>query len=60
MTQHEISAPSENRSYQAQLADSLIASLGLEGAAHACQANTWDGVLRFVLARRGDARGADA
>ena len=42
----------ENRSYQQQLADSLVASLGWEEAVYACQANTWDGVLAILLQER--------
>jgi hypothetical protein len=38
-----------NRSYQEQLARSLVACLGWEEAVHACQANTWDGVLDILL-----------
>ncbi len=41
-----------NRPYQAQLAASLIDTLGLHGAIYACQANAWDGVLECVLAFR--------
>jgi hypothetical protein len=39
----------DNRSYQEQLAQSLLASLGWEDAVRACQANTWDGVLDVLL-----------
>ena len=60
MTQQESTALIANRPYQAQLAASLIASLGLDGAVHACQANTWDGVLQCVLAYRSDASGPEA
>lgn len=35
----------EAGSHQEKLAVSLIQSLGIEGAIHACQANSWDGVL---------------
>lgn len=42
----------DNRSHQQMLAQSLVASLGLEGAIHACQANCWDGVLDVVLAQK--------
>ncbi len=54
MTQQEGSALIANHPYQARLAESLISTLGLEGAAHACQANTWDGVLQCVLAYQTD------
>ena len=39
----------DNRSYQEQLARSLVACLGWENAVRACQANTWDGVLDVLL-----------
>ena len=45
----------EARSHQEKLAVSLIQSLGIEGAIHACQANSWDGVLKCVLLLRGHA-----
>ncbi len=45
---------SDNRSYQQQFADSLVASLGWEEAVYACQANTWDGVLEILLQERFD------
>ena len=44
----------EERSHQEKLAFSLVQSLGIEGAIHACQANSWDGVLQYVLSFRGD------
>ncbi len=43
----------EPRSHQETLAVSLIESLGFEGAIHACRANSWDGVLRYVLLLHG-------
>ncbi len=45
----------EERSHQEKLALSLVQSLGIEGAVHACQANSWDGVLEYVLSLRGNA-----
>ena len=39
----------EERSHQETLAASLIDSLGFDGAIHACRANSWDGVLRYVM-----------
>lgn len=39
----------ETRSYQEQLALSLLDCLGWEQAVHACQENTWDGVLAVLL-----------
>ncbi len=38
-----------NQNYQRKLAISLISSLGVEGAVHACHANGWDGVLNWVI-----------
>ena len=46
---------SETRSHQEKLAVSLVQNLGIEGAIHACQANSWDGVLDYVLSHRGNA-----
>ncbi len=43
----------EQRSHQETLAVSLIESLGFEGAIHACRANSWDGVLRYVMSLDG-------
>ncbi len=43
----------EGRSHQETLAVSLIESLGFEGAIHACRANSWDGVLRYVISFNG-------
>ncbi len=45
----------EERSHQEKLAFALVQSLGIEGAVHACQANSWDGVLEYVLSFRGNA-----
>jgi hypothetical protein len=39
-----------NQNYQRKLAISLISSLGVDGAIHVCQANSWDGVLNWVMA----------
>lgn len=39
----------QHRSAQAKLAETLIESLGFDGAIHACQANGWDGVLAVLL-----------
>ena len=49
---------SEQRSHQETLAVSLIESLGCEGAIHACRANSWDGVLRYVMSFHGAGHGA--
>ncbi len=43
----------EERNHQETLAVSLIESLGFEGAMHACRANSWDGVLRYVMSFHG-------
>ena len=43
----------DNHNCQRTLAESLVATLGHEGAAHACHANTWDGVLAYVLSDKG-------
>ncbi len=43
----------DQRSHQEKLAFSLVESLGVEGAIHACQANSWDGVLEYVRSFRG-------
>ncbi len=47
----------DNQDYQRKLAISLVSSLGTEGAIHACQANTWDGVLKWVIALRETGQG---
>ncbi len=43
----------EERSHQEKLAFSLVQNLGIDGAIHACRANSWDGVLEYVLSFRG-------
>ncbi len=43
---------SDNNICQRLLAESLVATLGREGAVHACHSNTWDGVLAYVLSVR--------
>ncbi len=45
-----IGIDADNHDYQRKLAISLISSLGVDGANHACQANGWDGVLNWVMA----------
>ncbi len=51
-----------NQDYQRKLAISLVSSLGAEGAIHVCQANSWEGVLKWVSALKetdeGDASSA--
>ncbi len=47
------SGGSEDRSHQEKLAFSLVQNLGIDGAIHACQANSWDGVLEYVRGIRG-------
>ena len=39
----------DNHNYQADLAMSLIACLGADGAMRACQENCWEGVLAYLL-----------
>lgn len=41
----------QHRSPQAKLAETLVESLGIDGAIHACHANGWDGVLAVLLGR---------
>ncbi len=56
MTQIDLTDASggpDERNHQEKLAVSLIQSLGFEGAKHACRANSWDGVLQYVLSIRG-------
>jgi hypothetical protein len=50
----------EARSHQEKLAVSLVQSLGIDGAIHACRANSWDGVLEYVLSFRGTTGAVDA
>ena len=38
-----------NETYQRSLANSLIASLGMDDAIDACRRNCWDGVLEILL-----------
>ncbi len=40
----------EDQDHQKRLAISLVVNLGFEGVVHSCQANFWDGVLKWVLA----------
>ncbi len=40
----------EEQGHQKKLAISLVVNLGFEGAIHSCQANSWEGVLKWVLA----------
>ena len=40
----------EEQDHQKKLAISLVVNLGFEGAVHSCQANSWGGVLKWVLA----------
>ncbi len=44
----------EARSHQEKLAVSLVQNLGIDGAIHACQANSWDGVLEYVRSFSGN------
>ncbi len=40
----------EEQDHQKKLAISLVVNLGFEGAIHSCQANSWEGVLKWVFA----------
>lgn len=51
MTRLERQDLGDNRQYQSELARSLLDCLGRDGAIHACQANGWDGILDFLLAK---------
>ncbi len=48
----------DNPNCQRTLAESLVATLGHEGAVHVCHANTWDGVLAYVLSDKGASEAA--
>ncbi len=39
----------DEQDHQKRLAISLVANLGFETAIHSCQANSWEGVLKWVL-----------
>ncbi len=43
----------DDRDRQALLAESLVATLGLEGAIHVCRANSWHGILTYVMSATG-------
>ncbi len=46
----------EEQDLQKKLAISLVVNLGFESAIHSCQANSWEGVLKWVVAlKRTDA-----
>ncbi len=47
----------ENHSYQRDLAESLVAVLGFDGAVGACQNNGWEGVLTVLVTKRPTAPG---
>ncbi len=40
----------EEQDLQKRLAISLVVNLGFEAAIHSCQANSWEGVLKWVFA----------
>ncbi len=46
------------RDRQKRLADTLVATLGLEGAIHVCHANSWHGVLTHVISAVTSGQGA--
>ncbi len=52
----------EAQNHQKKLAMSLVVNLGFEGAIHSCQANSWEGVWKWVFALKetdeGDASSA--
>ncbi len=39
----------DEQDHQKRLAISLVANLGFESAIHSCRANSWEGVLKWVL-----------
>ena len=41
------------RDRQELLAESLVATLGLEGAIHVCHANSWHAILTYVMSATG-------
>ena len=47
----------EEQNLQKRLAISLVFNLGFEGAIHSCQANSWDGVLKWVIVLRETGQG---
>ena len=47
----------EEQDHQKRLAISLVVNLGFEGAIHSCQANSWDGVLKWVIVLRETGQG---
>ena len=54
MADHAATETLETRSYQEQLALSLLNCLGWEEAVHACRANTWDGVLAVLMQKQNE------
>ncbi len=40
----------EEQDLQKKMAISLVVNLGFVGAIHCCQANSWEGVLKWVFA----------
>ncbi len=48
----------DTRDRQELLAESLVATLGLEGAIHVCHANSWHGVLTYVISAVTSGQGA--
>ncbi len=47
-----------DRDRQELLAESLVATLGLEGAIHVCHANSWHGVLTYMISAVTSGQGA--
>ena len=46
------------RDRQELLAESLVATLGLDAAIHVCHANSWHGVLTYVISAVTSGQGA--
>lgn len=52
--------PESDAAYQRRLAQRLIGSVGYDGAVRYCRNNSWDGVLRAILALPRDEDGLGA
>ncbi len=52
MSKDRVSLPdqTDDQDLERRLAISLVAKLGFEGAIDCCEANPWDGVLKWVIA----------
>jgi hypothetical protein len=49
MSRHRRPTIDRNRSYQVQIANNLVSSLGIDGAIDACARNGWSGTLNVIL-----------